>query len=178
MCHDIPRDISSQNVPEYMVRYLDDTGEGFNDTSPPDTDSADGGNAGTTLGEQRRLAFQYAANIWGKLINSAVTIQVDARMDDLFCSDSSAVLGSAGPLTVHRDFSGAPIDDTWYPQALANSLAGQDLDAGQSDLVATFNSALGTTCGFPIIWYYGLDAQPPAGSLDFVTVVLHEIGMA
>ncbi len=23
MCHDIPRDISSQNVPEYMVRYLD-----------------------------------------------------------------------------------------------------------------------------------------------------------
>ncbi len=22
MCHDIPRDISSQNVPEYMVRYL------------------------------------------------------------------------------------------------------------------------------------------------------------
>ncbi len=23
MCHDIPRDISSQNVPEYMVRYLE-----------------------------------------------------------------------------------------------------------------------------------------------------------
>ncbi len=23
MCHDILRDISSQNVPEYMVRYLD-----------------------------------------------------------------------------------------------------------------------------------------------------------
>lgn len=155
---------------------LNGPGEGFNDASDPDADSATGGNTGATLGEQRLKAFQYAADIWGKLIDSAVTIQVDAQMEDLFCTDGSAVLGAAGPLTVHRDFSGAPINDTWYTQALANSLAGQDLDAGQSDLIATFNSAIGTNCGFPIVWYYGLDAQPPDGTIDFVTVVLHEIG--
>lgn len=97
-------------------------------------------------------------------------------MDEQFCSDNSAVLGMAGPLSVHRDFTGALLPETWYPQALANSLAGRDLDAALSDLIATFNSAIGTTCGFPIVWYYGLDAQPPAGTIDFVTVVLHEIG--
>ncbi len=30
MCHDIPRDISSQNVPEYMVRYLGTYTQGGN----------------------------------------------------------------------------------------------------------------------------------------------------
>ncbi len=158
------------------VVNLDGQAEGFNDVSAPDIDSTSGGNDGATLGEQRLKAFQYAADIWGQLIDSAVNINIDARMDEQFCSGNSAVLGSAGPLTAHRDFTGAPIRDTWYPQALANSLAGRDLDASLSDLAATFNSAIGTTCSFPIVWYYGLNAQPPAGTIDFVTVVLHEIG--
>src|SRR5262249_28191761 len=36
--------------------------------------------------------------------------------------------------------------------------------------------SVGTTCSFPMVWYYGLDANPPAGTTDFVTVVLHELG--
>ncbi len=38
MCHDIPRDISSQNVPEYMVRYL---GEPVNTGFTPSTLNTD-----------------------------------------------------------------------------------------------------------------------------------------
>lgn len=158
------------------VVNLDGPGEGFNDASAPDADSTNGGNDGATLGAQRLKAFQYAADLWGRLIDSTVDIKIDARMDALICSDYSAVLGAAGPLSVHRDYIGAPVSGTWYPQALANSLAGRDLDSGQSDVIATFNSAIGTTCTFPNVWYYGLDAQPPAGKIDFVTVVVHEIG--
>lgn len=32
------------------------------------------------------------------------------------------------------------------------------------------------TCAFPDAWYYGLDGLPPGTKIDFVTVVLHEIG--
>ena len=158
------------------VVNLDGPREGFNDPSAPDADSTSGGNDGATLGAQRLKAFQHAADLWGKLVNSSVPIKVDAQMDDLFCSSNSAVLGAAGPLTVHRDFTGAPISETWYPQALANSLAGRDLNDRLSDLIATFNSAVGTNCDFPIVWYYGLNGQAPDGTIDFVTVVMHEIG--
>lgn len=155
------------------VVNLDDPDEGFNDTTPvPPV----GGNTGTTLGEQRLIAFQYAADKWGSLLDSSVEILVDAYFDPLFCDATSAVLGSAGTNTVHRDFTGAPVENTWYPAALANSLAGTDLAPDLVDIGVTFNSSIGTTCPFPSVWYYGLDANPPAGTIDFVTIVLHELG--
>ncbi|RMF20920.1 MAG: peptidase, partial [Deltaproteobacteria bacterium] len=49
----------------------DGPGEGFNDATPV---TPVGGNSGTTLGEQRLLAFQYAADLWGSRIDSNVTL--------------------------------------------------------------------------------------------------------
>ena len=158
------------------VVNLDSPGEGFNDPSAPDPDSTNGGNPGATLGAQRLNAFQFAANLWGGLVTSSVTIRVGAHFDPLTCTSTSATLGQAGPNTVHRDFAGAPRANTWYPQALANSLTGTDLDPTSDDIGATFNSAIGTTCPFPNVWYYGLDRNPPGTKIDFVTVVLHELG--
>jgi hypothetical protein len=150
----------------------DGPGEGFNDPTPK---APVGGNNGTTLGAQRLIAFQHAADIWGGLIASAVTIRVGATFDPLSCNASSAVLGSAGAASVFRDFAGALAAATWYPGALANALNGSDLDPGGVDISAQFNSAFGTTCPFPRGWYYGLDGN--AGSdIDFVTVLLHEMG--
>jgi hypothetical protein len=153
----------------------DQAGEGFNDQSPPDPDSAAGGNLGLTLGEQRLIAFRHAAGIWAGFLHSPVPIRIDAGFDPLPCNPSSAVLGSAGPTTVHRDFRGARVQKTWYVQALANALAGRDLAPARSDIDATFSSVVGTGCPFPRVWYYGLDALPPATGIDFVTVVLHEL---
>jgi hypothetical protein len=152
----------------------DGAGEGFNDPTPV---APVGGNWGTTLGQQRLIAFTYAANIWGACLQSNVTITVRAQMDPQFCDATSAVLGSAGTTTVHRDFAGAPLAATWYSQALANSLAGVDLDPGNPDINATFNSNLNGAAGClgGIGWYYGLD-QNPGGNIDFVSVVEHEIG--
>src|SRR5262249_8368024 len=130
---------------------------------------------GTTLGAQRLNAFAYAAGIWGGQLVSAVPIVVDAEMTSLPCTNTSAVLGSAGAASLHRNFPGAPIANTWYPQALANKLAGVDVNPGTSDISADFNSAVGTTCPFPSTWYYGFDANP-GSQIDFIAIVLHELG--
>jgi hypothetical protein len=158
----------------FTIVNLDGPGEGFND---PTAAAPVGGNSGTTIGQQRLNAFQHAANIWGGLITSPVVIRVEAKFDPLSCTATSGVLGSAGPNTVHRDFAGAPVSNTWYVQAQANSLFGGDLNGATSDISATFSSTIGTPgCLETIGWYYGLDANPPSGKIDFVTVLLHELG--
>lgn len=155
---------------------LDDEGEGFNDPRGPDDASTTGGNVGSTFGEQRLVAFQYAANIWANLLNSSEEIVVGAQFNQLLCGATYTVLGSSGPKTVHRDFTGAPVSNTWYPAALANSIADTDLAPLDDDISAVFNSALDGNCAFPRTWYYGLDGNPPANTIDFVSIVLHELG--
>ncbi len=155
------------------INNLDGAGEGFNDTTPR---SPEGGNPGATLGALRLNAFNEAANRWRTVVSSAVTIVVDANFDPLFCSGGSAVLGQAGPNTVHRDFTGAPLASTWYGQAEANALHGSDLAPGTSDIGATFNSSIDAGClaGFTG-WYYGFDGNPPAGKLDLIPTLVHEM---
>ena len=152
----------------------DAAGEGFND---PTAVAPVFGNPGTTRGAQRLNAFRAAATYWGGILKSPITIRVDAKMDPQFCTATSAVLGSAGPVTVHRDYAGAPVAATWYVQATANSRAGADLDPANSDIGATFNSDVDNpACLGATSWWYGIGAPAPAGTLDFYTVVLHEIG--
>ena len=153
---------------------LDGAGEGFNDATAV---APVFGNPGTTRGAQRLNAFRAAAEYWGGILKSSVPIQVDAKMDPQTCTATSAVLGSAGPTTAHRDFAGAPVAATWYVQATANSRAGVDLSAANSDISATFNSDVDNpTCLGATSWWYGIGAPAPAGTIDFYTVVLHEIG--
>jgi len=151
----------------------DGAGEGLND---PTVVAPVGGNPGTTLGAQRLNALQAAANIWATLLNSSQTIPVSATFDSLPCSSSSARLGQAGAHTYAHDFVGAPIASTWYPIALANALAQMDLDPGNNDIDAMFNSDFGFSCAFNGSFYLGLDASGPSGDSDLVTVALHELG--
>ena len=103
-----------------VVNNVDLPGEGFNDPTPVDPV---GNNPGVTLGEQRLIVFQFAADLWGSLLDSEVEIVVQATYRDLPCSTGSALLASAGSVRVLADFPGAPHDDTWYQPALANKLA-------------------------------------------------------
>lgn len=156
-------------------------GVGFNDPTPV---APVGGNPGTTLGQQRLNAFQYAASLWGANLTSAVEIRVLATFEALTCTATSAVLGSAGPRFVESDFAGAPVAGTWYHIALANKLAGADLvtaaddpAGGGAEIRARFNSRLGlfADClpGSP--FYLGLDGNH-GSAVDLVTVLLHEFG--
>ena len=114
-----------------------------------------------------QAAFQRAVDIWAAIISSPVPIVVSASFVPL----TGNTLGQAGPNFVRRNFAGAPIPNTWFPDAVSDRLAGVDLGPAQHpDIEAEFDST-------PVApWYFGLDAQPPAGSFDFVTVVLHELG--
>jgi len=156
----------------------DGAGEGFNDPTPV---APVGGNSGTTLGQQRLIAFQYAASIWGEALTSNVEIRIQASFDPLPCTATTATLGAAGTIQIVADFPGAPNTGTWYPVALANSLAGFDLIPGDpgtaaDDIRAFFNSDLdNATCLGNIGWYYGLDTNHGNNS-NLVTVLLHEFG--
>ena len=156
----------------------DPAGQGLNDATPL---APAGGNPGTTIGEQRRIAYQYAADLWGAVLVSPADIRVQASFQALRCDSTGTVLGSAGtsPIYVLTE-PGQP--DTLYHGALADSLIGEDLQAGAGvDIISRFNASYGLTnpdgspCSPGSGWYYGLDGNTPAGKTNFLNVVMHEI---
>ena len=164
----------SQGAATIAILNNDGPGEGFNDPTPA---APVGGNPGTTLGQQRLNAFQAAAAIWGAQLNSTVTIVIRAQLNPLSCNATGAVLGSAGPITVSRDFTGAPQSATWYHAALANAISGIDRVTTEPDISATFNSNLGNVgCLTGVPFYLGLDNNHGSTAIDLVTVLLHEFG--
>jgi hypothetical protein len=151
----------------------DPAGVGFND---PTVVAPVGGNAGTTLGQQRLIAFQAAANKWGATLTSVPTISIFATFEALSCTATGATLGSAGALQVFRDFPGAPIAGTWYSEALTNKLFGANADPTTPEIRARFNVNLGQPgCLTGVFWYLGLDANHGT-NIDLVTVLTHEFG--
>jgi hypothetical protein len=158
---------------------MDGPGEGFNDPTPV---FPVGGNTGTTLGQQRLIAFQHAANLWGASIDSDVEIKVQAFFNPLTCTATGAVLGAAGAIQIFAEFPNAELAQTWYHVALANKLAGVDLAPGDpgtvaDDIQALFNSNLNGSpaCLGGRKWYLGLDNNHGT-DIDLVVVLLHEFG--
>jgi hypothetical protein len=151
----------------------DGPNEGFNDPTPM---AAVAGNSGATLGQQRLNAFAAAAAYWANRLSSSVAITVRAQMNPLSCSPVSGVIGSAGAADFFSDFPGAPRADTWYPSALANKLAGFDLDPATPEINAQFNSSVGSlTCLTGLNWWYGVGATQPAHTIPFYDTLLHEL---
>ena len=146
-------------------------GVGFNDPTPV---APVGGNPGTTLGQQRLNAFQFAAGIWGATLDSNVEILIEASFVPLACNATQAVIGSAGPTFVFRDFPGATFPGTWHHVALAEKLSGADAVPGRPDIIARFNVNLGNPGCLPGIgWYLGFDNNHGT-NIDLVAVLLHE----
>lgn len=150
-------------------------GVGFNDPTPA---VPVGGNTGTTLGEQRLIAFNHVAQIWGRTLTSTVPIRVQATFEPLPCSPGSAVLGAAGTMQIFANFDNAPRLWTWYPGALAGKIGGTDYVAPTDNhIIAFFNSRVGLAedCLPGAPFYLGLDNKH-GNLIDFPTVLLHELG--
>jgi hypothetical protein len=154
----------------------DSSGEGFNDPAAPFAGQT--GNAGTTIGQQRLNVFTAAADYWEQRIVSSVNISVGIEFNPLSCNASGAILGSAGPNSVFRDFAGAPLASTWYVGAVANSIIGVDQDTNESDINARFNSDIDNNndCLNGTNWWYGINSPAPGGTISLFDTVLHEIG--
>jgi MYXO-CTERM domain-containing protein len=155
----------------FTLEVADEAGVGFNDMTVA---TPVGGNMGTTLGAQRRIAFQHALDIWGKALDSPIPIIVTASFGPLECTGTNVVLGQAGPTFMERDVPGQD-PELLFPEALADRLAGVDITPGIPDIQAEFNGDLGA-CFEGMDWYYGLDAKASDNTADLIMTILHEIG--
>jgi MYXO-CTERM domain-containing protein len=177
----------SRAATPYQINYLDEgTSSGFED---PTVVAPVGGNTGTTRGAQRRIAFEFAVEVWTSVVSSDVPIAIDATMTSLECDEYAAVLGQAAPTTalaLTLDEAPGFGQTLYYMVGLGNALAGEDLwtdevaraegyDSG-AEITAEFNADLDEPdCLGDVSWYLGLDGNPGDNS-DFVGVVLHELG--
>ena len=110
-----------------------------------------------------QAAFQAAADIWSDNFQSAVPIKVQVTWG----RQTSGVLGSTRPDYFYKNFAGAPARDINYPSALANALAGKDLDVNRPDIIMTINARAP--------WYTGTDGRPSRSEYDLESVVMHEM---
>lgn len=160
-----------------LINGDDGTLVGLNDPTPA---APFGGNPGKTIGEQRRITYQYAMDMWGSVLQSDVEIKVWASFARLTCSPTGSVtLGQAGPNWIVYNFPGATAN-TLYHSALGDAVAGEDLvpdPTDPADIFSQFNGDLGKAdCRADLGWAYGLDGITPAGKINFLNVVMHEIG--
>jgi hypothetical protein len=119
--------------------------------------------------EAAQAAFGAAADVWARAVVSEVPIVVDASFRS-FGPGEEGFIGLANPVVTFGDAIGRP--DDAYPTALLNSLAGEDVLPNDPDIVVDFNS--------DSPFYFGTDGLAPAGTYDFMSLVMHELnhGMA
>ena len=166
---------ASPEAATVTITNNDAAGEGFND---PAARTPEGGNTGTTLGQQRLNLFNFAAGIWGAFLDSSVTTNVGANFDSLApCTTSGGVLGSAGPNGASANFTNAPMTNTYYPRPLVNKLRGVDSNGASPEISTTFNSDVDAAClGAGTRFYYGFNNSTPPGTINLLVVLLHELG--
>ena len=114
--------------------------------------------------EWTQVQVQAAVDVWAANFESKVPIHIEATWGR---SSSYSILGSARPGNYFANFTGAPDPSLWYPSALANALAGRDLDGDSPEMVITVNSLAD--------WYRGGGTGPSKTEYDLQSVMLHEM---
>ena len=160
-----------------QVIYGDAANTGFYDPAPR---AALPTNPGTTLGEQRRIAFEFALSRWSTQIAGTIPLKVRAAWSSTPDAAGRITLASASPVNFFKngtEVSGLPRNNTFFASALADQVMGLNLISGgtSDDISVDCNSYLDevTTDGY--VWDYGLDNSAASGT-SFVGVTLHEIG--
>ena len=72
-----------------------------------------------------QAAFQFAVDIWETLLNSNQIINITVTWTPVAGNN----LAAANTTGWYQNFAGAPVNNTWYPQALAESICNCQLGA-------------------------------------------------
>ncbi|MDP1813791.1 MAG: T9SS type A sorting domain-containing protein [Leadbetterella sp.] len=113
--------------------------------------------------DDAKAAFQAAVDVWQSLLITKVAIKITANWDGI----TSSTLATSGAKKVYKNFTNAPIKDVWYPSALAEAIAGVNLNGTEADIAITVNKN--------ISWSFDTDGTRQAFKYDLMTVILHEI---
>ena len=116
------------------------------------------------IGEQ--TAVQAAIDTWSDNWSSTVPINVVANFVP---EGTSGILASASPVSFFHNFAGAPDSTLWYSSAMANALAGKDLDPASPEISININSTMAS------VFYLGTDGNCPANQYDLESIILHEV---
>jgi len=107
---------------------------------------------------------QAAIDLWAANFDSKVAINVDATWGR---SSAADILGSARPDRYYAKFSGAPDSSLWYASALANAIAGKDLDLDNPEIIIQINSEAE--------WDLDGLGKPTRYEYDLKSVMFHEL---
>ena len=107
---------------------------------------------------------QAAIDLWAVNFDSKVPVNVDATWAR---SSTSDILGSARPDRYYSKFSGAPDPSLWYASALANAVAGKDLDLDNPEIIIQINSEAN--------WDLDGLGKPTRYEYDLKSVMFHEM---
>ena len=107
---------------------------------------------------------QLAIDLWAANFDSKVPINVEATWGR---SSAADILGSARPDRYYAKFTGAPDSSLWYASALANALAGKDLDLDNPEIIIQINSEAE--------WDLDGLGKPTKYEYDLKSVMFHEL---
>lgn len=120
----------------------------------------------TDVPQAEQDAVQAAVNIWTQYWQSSVPVSVNAHY---VAQGVGGILASASPVNFFQGFSGAPDPSIWYPSAMANALAGKDLDPSNPEIQININSTMASS------FYLGTDGNCPSNEYDLESIIIHEM---
>jgi hypothetical protein len=121
----------------------------------------------TTTPASYHAAINAAVDVWSQNFVSDVPVKVKVTWGR---QSSSAILAAASPGKLHNSFKNIPDSELWYASALADAIAGEDIEPTIEEVSIRINSSNG-----PML-YLGTDGNCPSNKYDLVSMILHEMG--
>ena len=111
-------------------------------------------------------AINGAVDVWAQNFASKVPVKVRVLWER---QSNSGILASAAPGKFHSNFKNIPDADLWYASALADAIAGEDIEPTIPEITIRINSTNG-----PML-YLGTDGKCPSNKYDLMSMILHEM---
>ena len=113
-----------------------------------------------------RPAINEAVDVWSQNFTSTVAVKVKVLWER---QSNAGILAAASPGKFHSNFKNIPDNDLWYASALADAIAGEDIEPTIPELTIRINST-----NAPML-YLGTDGNCPSNKFDLQSMVLHEM---